>query len=189
MRGAFPSGADEVDQLLLNAKLRDELEPFRDESVDLVDLARMTTPAENEFLASLLAWERAPVLPISQWFDPELQLPAPEQLDDRQLHALLMATIHRLYEKRIVLEFTDHLSDRQLYCLLCRDILRSSEKKLELPKNVLRWHCLDAEDDPETWLRFYASDLEREEWADETGEPLPPSEPPPFPRKLPRRPI
>ena len=189
MRSASPSSADEVDQILLNARLRDELEPFRDESLDVVDLTRMTTTMENEFLASLLAWERAPVLPISQWFQPEMKLPPPETLDDEQLRTRLFETIHRLYEQRIVLEFTEHLSDRQLYCVLYRDILPAAEKKLDPRMDYLRWHCLDPDDDPETWLRYYASDLEREEWAFETGERLPPSDPPPFPRKLPRRPL
>ena len=56
MRNARPS-SEEVDHLLLNARLRDELEPFLDESVSLVDVRRMSTPKENEFLASMLAWE------------------------------------------------------------------------------------------------------------------------------------
>jgi hypothetical protein len=188
MRNAWPSSTDEVDQLLLNARLRDELEPFLDESVEVVDLERMTTPMENEFLASLLAWERAPVLPLSQWFEPELTLPHPDKLDDAQIHKLLWDTIHRLYEKRVVLEFTEHLSDRQLFCVLCRDILPAAEKKLDLPKNYLHWHCLDAAADEQTWLRYYASDLEREEWSEAAGEEPPPSEPPPYPRKMPRRP-
>ena len=180
--------ADDVDQLLLNAKLRDELEPYYDESVGLVDLRRMSTPRENEFLASMLAWERAPVLPISQWFDPELQLPPPELLDDQQLHAVLWNTLEKLYDQRIVLDFTDHLSDRELYCLICRDILPSPEKKVDLPKNYLHWHCLDATDDPETWLRYYASDEERAGWAEQTGRPLPPKETPPYHRTMPCRP-
>ena len=41
---------EEVDQLLLNARLRDELEPYLDESVDLVNVRRMSTLMENEFL-------------------------------------------------------------------------------------------------------------------------------------------
>ena len=53
--------ADDVDQLMLNAQLRNELEPFLDESLDVVDRHRMTTRHENEYLASMLAWERAPV--------------------------------------------------------------------------------------------------------------------------------
>lgn len=180
---------DEVDQLLLNARLRDELEPFIDESVALVDVRRMPTHVENEFLASMLAWERAPVLPISQWFQPELQLTPHDGLSDEQLHERLWQTIHALYEKRIALDFTDHLSDRQLYCLLIRDILPSAEKKLDIPKNFLHWHCLDVDDEPQTWLRYYATREERDMWQDETGGELPDIERPPYPRKMPRRPL
>jgi len=180
--------SDDVDQLLLNARLRDELEPFLDESIDLVNVRRMTTSVENEYLASMLAWERAPVLPICQWFDPELQLPHPDHLDDAALREVLQRTIVQLYEQRIVLDYTDHLSDRHLYTLIIRDILPSLEKKIDLPRNYLHWHCLDICDDPATWLRYYASPAERLAWAAETGQPLPPLEPPPFARRMPGRP-
>lgn len=179
--------SDEVEQLLINARLRDELEPFLDESLDVLNTRRMSTPLENEYLASILAWERAPVLPISKWFEPELVLPRPEMLSRDELHELLWDTIHRLYDKRVVLDFTDHLSDRELYCLLIRDILPSPEKKIDTPRNYLHWHCLDADEDPETWLRYYASQGERERWALESGEEPPQAEIPPFPRVMPRR--
>jgi len=181
--------SEELDQLLLNARLRDELEPFLDESVELLNIRRLPTPRENEFLASMLAWERAPVLPISRWFDPELKLPHPDTLDNQTLRTKLWETIHKLYSQRIVLNLTDHLSDRQLYCLIYRDILPSYEKKVDLPKNYLHWHCLDAEGEPEAWLRYYASEVERRTWHVETGLPLPPAEPPPHPRKMPNRPV
>ena len=180
--------SDEVDQLLLNARLRDELEPYLDESVNLLNTRRLPTPMENEFLASMLAWERAPVLPISQWFQPELVLAHPDTLTDDQLKDSLWEVIQQLYDARIVLDFTDHLADRQLYTLIFRDILPSPEKKIDLPKNFLHWHCLDDNDEPEIWLRYYASQQEREAWFAETGIPLPKSEQPPFPRKMPRRP-
>jgi len=180
--------ADEVEHLLLNAQLRDELEPYLDESLNLLNTRRLPTPTENEFLASMLAWERAPVLAIGQWFDPELTLPHPDTLSEDQLNGLLWDTIQKLYDVRIVLDFTDHLSDRQLYTLICRDILPSPEKKIDLPKNFLHWHCLDDSDEPETWLRYYASDQERRDWFEETGQPLPRSQQVPFPRKMPRRP-
>jgi hypothetical protein len=187
MKSSWPTSTDDVDQLMLNAQLRDELEPFRDESVDLVNVHTMTTPMENEFLASMLAWEKAPVLSIGQWFEPELVLPPPDSLDDAQLHQILWDTVHRLYQKRIVLEFTDHLSDRELYCILYRDILPSAEKKIDLHRNYLHWHCLDDREDTDTWLRFYASDMERDDWARITGKELPPSQIPPYRRKMPRR--
>lgn len=181
------TASEDVDQLMLNARLRDELEPFLDESVDILNTRVLSTPSENEYLASILAWERAPVLPISQWFEPELRLPHPETLKDQQLHDLLWQTIEQLHAKRIVLEFTDHLSDRELYCLLIRDILPSGEKKVDVPENYLHWHCLDASDEPEIWLQYYASAEEREAWAAETGEELPPAQLPPYPRALPGR--
>jgi hypothetical protein len=188
MRNSQHPTSDEVEHLMLNAQLRDELEPYVDESIHLLDVRRMPTPKENEFLASMLAWERAPVLPISQWFQPELQLPHPDLLSDATLREQLTETIRKLYDQRIVLDFTEHLTDRALYCLIYRDILPSHEKKIDLPKNFLHWHCLDDTDDVETWLRYYASEVDREMWQDETNEPLPPSEPAPYPRKMPRRP-
>ena len=178
---------DEVEQLMLNAQLRDDLEPFVDESLDLVRLRQMPTASENEFLASMLAWERAPVLAIAQWFNPELELPPPESLDNGQLHQLLWDTINHLYTKRIVLDFTEHLSDRQLYCLIYRDILPSPEKKIDQPRNYLHWDCLDAANNPDDWLRFYASEDERAQWRVETGQVLPAAQTPTCSRKMPRR--
>jgi hypothetical protein len=178
---------EEVDQLILNARLRDELEPFLDESVDVLACKQLPTSDENEFLASMLAWERAPALPISKWFDPPLELLPPERLNDAELHAVLGAAIEQLASRRIYLELTDHLSDRQLYCLIARDILPSHEKKLDLPGNYLNWRCLDVELDPETWLAYYATDEERQAWSQESSQPLPAMLPPPYPRDLPRR--
>jgi len=182
---------DEVDQLLRNAELRDELEPYLDESLQAVNVTEVPTSVENEFLESILAWERAPILPVCEWFDPPLRIPPADELDDRQLHELLWDTINKLNSRRIVLDFTDHLSDRELYSIIRRDILSSREKMIDLPKNYLHWNCAEANDDEsqDTWLRYYATDDEREMWSEETSLPLPPVEPPPFPRKMPRRPL
>ena len=184
-RNTWPSRTDEVDHLILNARLRDELEPFFDESLEQVDLDQMPTPVENEYLASMLAWERAPVLPISQWFEPELRPPHPSQLDESALRETLWEIIEQLHEKKVVLEFTDHLSDRELYCLLYRDILPAAEKKLDAPQQPLRWRCLDIEADPENWLRYYANDEERWEWEEANDLEAPAPKTPPHPRTLP----
>lgn len=175
----------DIDLLLDNARLRDEIEPFLDESVFLVDTNRMSVRTENEFLSSLLAWEKAPVLPISQWFEPELELPLHHLLSDQELNQQLHQVIGRLFEKNISLVHTDHLSDRQLYCLIVRDILPAQEKKILLPQKFLQWQCLDVVEDEEAWLRFYATDEEREAWSEETGLRLPPKELVPFQRSLP----
>ena len=146
-------------------------------------------PVENEFLASMIAWEKAPILPIFQWFSPELRLPSPDRLNDDELHEALWNTIHKLFEKRIVLDFTDHLTDRELYTLIWRDILPSAEKKIDNSSSYLHWDCSDASGDAELWLRYYASPEEREQWDEELNMPMPPHEEPPYPRNLPRAPF
>lgn len=176
----------EVDLLLKNARLRDEIEPFLDESVYVVNLDRMSTDNENQYLASMLDWERAPVLPISHWFEPELIMPFHDTLDDNELKQQLYQVIGRLYEKNITLHLTEHLSDRQLYCLIARDILPAQEKRVNSGQSNLCWQCVDPGIEEETWLRYYATDDDRQAWHEETGQRLPPQEQLPFPRKLPQ---
>jgi hypothetical protein len=178
---------DEVDQLLLNARLRDELEPYLDESIDLLTVRGKPTPFENEYLMSMLAWERAPIVSIAEWFSPPLELRHPDSLTPDELRTKLWEAIQHLCEKHIVLDYTDHLSDRELYCLILRDILPSPEKKLAQRTTYLHWHCIDPEDNPETWLRYYASTEERTQWYAETGNPPPPPSKAPYARHLPRR--
>ena len=177
----------DLELLLQNAQLRDQMEPFLDESVYLVDLDRMSVRRENEFLTSLLAWEKAPVLPIAEWFDPPLEMAPANSLDDQQLHQRLHEVMDQLFEMNIVLIHTEYLSDRQLYCLIQRDILPAEEKKVVMANKFLKWQCLDMVEDEESWLRFYASEEERQQWAEETGLRLPPKQPLPFPRQLPQR--
>jgi len=179
---------EEVEELLRNAELRDELEPYYDESISRINVQQLPLTVENEFLASMLAWETAPILPIYRWFDPELRPPRPAVLDDDDLHTILRDVIDKLYEKRIVLDFTDHLSDRQLYCLIYRDILPSREKKIDLGTNYLHWDCSYTDGDPEIWLRYYATEEERRAWAGSYRQPLPPRSKPPYPRRLPQDP-
>lgn len=183
--------SEQVDHLLRNAQLRDEFEPYYDESITRLNVSEMPVPEENELLASLLAWERAPTRPIAQWFQPELRIPHPGELSDEQLHEVLWDTIERLYSQRIVLDFTDHLSDRRLYQLIYRDILPTQEKQLDHrpPGCYLHWDCADTTENPDIWLKYYASDAERRAWVESNCEPLPNREPPPYPRQLPRRPL
>jgi len=138
----------EVAHLLINACLRDALEPYFDEALERIESGVLSTPQENEYLASMLAWERAPSIPICEWFDPVLELPPPGTLGDAQLHELLWETIYKLHSKRIVLDFADHLTDRELYALICRDILPTHEKKIDLGTHFLHWDCADIGGDP-----------------------------------------
>jgi hypothetical protein len=189
MRKSDSPQSDDVEHLLLNARLRDALEPLFDESIGRVNAELMSTSSENDFLQSMLEWERAPILPICQWFSPTLELPPPDSLYEEQLHAELYETIQRLFEKHVVLDFTDHLTDRELYCLVYRDILPANEKMIQRRRNYLHWDCANTDGDPDVWLRYYASDEDRRAWQEETDGFLPPLEDPPFRRRLPRAPL
>lgn len=175
----------EVEELLRNAELRNELEPFYDESISRINIQHLPLSVENEFLASMLAWEQAPVLPIYRWFEPDMRPPRPGALDEVSLHEILWDVIYKLYEKRITLDFTDHLSDRELYHLIYCNILPAREKKIDSAVNYLHWDCAGASGDPEIWLTYYASDEEREAWAEAYRLPLPEQADPPYPRQLP----
>jgi len=175
----------DVDELIRNAELRAELEPYYDESISRVNVQHWPLRYENEFLAAMLAWETAPILPIYRWFEPELRLPQPDSLNDEEIHQILTDVIDKLYEKKIVLDFTSHLSDRELYRLILRDILPSREKKLEQRVNELHWDCSVSDNDPVIWLKYYASDAEREQWAEQFGQSLPEKAIPLYPRQMP----
>ena len=118
----------------------------------------------------------------------EFKVTAPEEdtLNEMELKQHLHQVIGRLFEKNIMLMFTGHLSDRELYCLIARDILPAQEKKVMLPEKYLRWQCLDIEMDEESWLRYYATEEDRERWHFDTGLKLPPRQRLPFPRHLPQ---
>ncbi|MCC9644872.1 hypothetical protein LOC71_21560 [Rhodopirellula sp. JC740] len=173
---------DEVDLILTNARLRDELEPYRDESIDDPTTRSMPLQQENEYLASILAWERAPALAIAHWFDPPLQIPSPDSMDDSALADELRQTIQKLHSQNIKLTYTDHLSDRELYRVIYRDILPACEKKIDVPGKCLEWRCLD---DNDTYLTYYATPVERRRYQEEHQAELPKAKRPRHRRRLP----
>jgi len=178
----------EVDELLLNTELRTELEFYFDESVDLVHFSHFPVRFENEFLTCLLEWETAPVLPIYRWFEPEMRIPHPDNLCEEDSPSLLSEVIDRLYDVKIVLDFTDHLTDSELYRLIYLEILPSREKKLEHRCGYIHWDCSHVGNDPTTWLAYYASDEDREFWAEMSSQFPPPKMIPPYQRDLPSDP-
>ncbi len=181
---------EDVECLLRNAELRDAIEPYLDESIHEIDFQSLPTAVENRYLESMLAWERAPLVPIARWFDPPIALATAASLDDEEVRQRLWDVIDRLFARRIVLEFTDHLSDRDLYTLIRRDILPTPVKLVDLPDNYFHWDCSAGDgEDLSVWLTYYASDLEREEWTAEEGREPPPRRIPPYPRALPTAPV
>jgi len=121
--------------------------------------------------------------------DDGIHIPPPEDLTDEDITKHLWQVIRGLAARQTFLEDTNHLSDRELYTLLVRRVL---EQETEVPPSGSGWNChlpmyevggLHGEESDEIYLRYYADEATREEWASDAlaGE-LPVSEKPPYDR-------
>ena len=117
----------------------------------------------------MLAFERADAVPL---FDRLIQagvlLPSPEDLSDDDLHNTLWQVIRTLALLGAYLHCTNHLSDRELYSHLWREALR--EPTVLLPHEPAFSMHLDvigsgSEEDMAIYLRYYADETTRLEWA------------------------
>jgi hypothetical protein len=98
----------------------------------------------------------------------------PSELEDKPVAGPLWELIHAMAARRFFLLNTNHLSDRQLYEYLAGEWL--DEETADMPPEA-GWNChvdMSEQGGPEDWLRYYADDIERAEWAAHAdGEPLP----------------
>ncbi|MFI3198552.1 MAG: hypothetical protein QX196_09550 [Methylococcaceae bacterium] len=95
-------------------------------------------------------------------------LPAPEELDDMQLTAKLWEVIHGLALLRTFLYNTNHLSDRELYEALWYEELLVENPDMPIDENSACHIDLvgsGSEEDSELYLRYYADEEDRNQWA------------------------
>jgi len=120
---------------------------------------------EEAFLEHVLAFETAPERTLFDVLgDLGIELPRPKKLTDRELTAKLWEVIRSLLKQSIVLCNTDHLTDRELYDLLWNDTLRkefviSSHFTLHIDMTET-----GVEDGMPTYLTYYASEAQRQEY-------------------------
>ena len=96
-----------------------------------------------------------------------LTFPPSAKLDDEKLSETLWTLIVGLADLRIFLIHTDHLSDRDLYKKLLRELLPSPMPMfLEQENTDCEYDLIGAPvpEDERTWLKYYASELERHFW-------------------------
>jgi hypothetical protein len=92
--------------------------------------------------------------------------------------------VWNLADLSIYIDSVDHLSDRELYAAL---LSFCDEPNIFFPgskRACCGWSPIGGgtEDDNQTYLRYYASDEERERWKTDYCETLPPKDLIPFPR-------
>jgi hypothetical protein len=128
----------------------------------------------EKFLENILAMEEAEEHPLFDYLqDKGVSLPAPDDLNDLQLHEKLWEVIRVMAEMNQFLHHTDHLSDRELYGRLWNDILR--EPAYINPEDDQTIAAIDilggcSTEDCMNRLKYYADEDERMTYADEYPE-------------------
>jgi hypothetical protein len=185
--------ADEPNQEKRIAKLREELEKLGGSTGRIEDVP---ADIEEEFLRHVLEYETAqPITLLSLLENAGLEIPPPADLDDTNLHAKLLEIIERMASMGAYLLHTNHLSDRELYVQLYDDSLR--EEAVLFPENSSYVYVIDltgtgSDEDNQVYLKYYADEEHRKQWAaDWPDDPMPSHEAPPFDRDrhLPQSPL
>jgi len=181
---SFIEFADEPSQEERINKLRAELERLGGSTSTLES---MPADMEEEFLRHVLEYETAEQISLLRLLENSgLQVPPPESLDDDALKIKLKEIIDRMASVGSYVLHTNHLSDRDLYDYLYHEALR--EETVLFPENPSYAYMIDltgsgSEEDNQTYLKYYADEEYRRQWAhDWPNEPMPEHEEPPFDR-------
>lgn len=120
----------------------------------------------EEFLQRIIAFETAPTTTdFEQLTKDGIPLPPPDDVDDRDINAVLWRVIEALAVHRTFLHRTNHLSDRDLYSVLWHTVMR--EEITVMPGDATGAYHVDIPgDDVEgtAYLTYYADDAQREFW-------------------------
>jgi hypothetical protein len=190
---SFIEFADEPSQEERINKLRAELEKIGGSTSTLES---MPADMEEEFLRHVLEYETAEQISLLRLLENSgLEVLPPETLDDDALKIRLKEMIDRMATLGAYLLHTNHLSDRDLYDYLYHEALR--EETVLFPENPSYAYMIDltgsgSEDDNQTYLKYYADEQYRRQWAhDWPDDRMPEHEEPPFDRDrfLPQSPV
>ena len=185
--------AEEPNQEDRIAKLREEVEKL---GGNTMSLESMPADMEEEFLRHVLEYESAEPISLLQLLtNSGLEISAPDELDDETLTTKLKDIIARMGSLGAYLIHTNHLSDRALYEYLYQEGLR--EEAVLFPENPSYAYMIDltgsgSEEDNQTFLKYYADEKYRRDWANDwPDDTVPAHEDPPFDRDrfLPQSPI
>lgn len=154
--------------------------------------AKVDIPDEmSEFMQALQEWVGViEAAPMTTWRE-ELSVRGMEFVfsgkeTESELQEKLLSLVRGLAGMRIFLINTDHLSDQQLYQFLLEEILDHPIAQVPFEDDcgcVVDVVGLEVQEDPVSWLTYYASNRERMEWAKQNpGKQLPIPLPAPYAR-------
>lgn len=179
-------GEDPIDREIRIEKMKRELDEIADGKMLSGGFGKVPAELEASFLEHVLAYERAEFdTNFNRLVQRGISLPPAAELDDVMLGERLAEVTRELGEMRCFLYDTDHLSDRELYEWLWSSGLR--EESADISGIPGAWHTSPigsgSDEDTQIWLRYYASEEERQRWQlDYPEEPMPKRESLPFDR-------
>jgi hypothetical protein len=185
-----------IDQILRINDLKHQVEQLSEGA--LIESGPATVPldVEEQFWKNVVAYESASMITHRELLARDGVKPTPsKEIPDTGLPAELWKLIRALANRNIFLDGTDHLSDRALYELLVGTLLEEETENLPSTSGwrshvtIYEYGVPGREDGQTTYLRYYADQGDREDWARAYPDmELPPSEELPFDRdsKLPK---
>jgi hypothetical protein len=181
-----PDDEADVDREIRIEKMKRELDEIAGGKMLSGSLGPVSPEIEEAFLEQVLAYERAEFdTNFNRLIQRGVALPPAAELDDASLSVKLAEIIRELAELHCFLEDTDHLSDRELYDSLWSSGLR--EESPDISGMPGAWHTSPigggSEEDMVIWLKYYASEEDRQRWhLNFPNDPMPVHEPLPFDR-------
>jgi hypothetical protein len=141
---------------------------------------------DDDFGDRTLTFENGPFTTnFDQLIKTGVELPAPETLDDAQVHQTLWNVIEALADLRVFIEHTDHLSDRDLYMHFWHHTLREEVPDVDVNDGVWHVDILGGgnEEDTRSFLRHYADEQWRRDWLEKFPDyQMPPHKDPAYDR-------
>ncbi len=159
-------------------QLKQQAAELSGEEMISIEAEHCSSEIEEEFWEHVVAFAQTKRIPLLEVLvQAGISVPSPDELDEGQLSAKLWEVIDGLFLQGIYLEHTDHLSDRELYVHLWSETLR--EEAVLPPEDSDFSYHLDligsgSAADTLTYLKYYANEDERQEWAAECPEEIVP---------------
>jgi hypothetical protein len=182
-----PLDLNRVDQEIRINELREEARELAGGEMATWEDPDCPPGIAEQFWDNVVAYEKAPrSCDFLRLEEMGVALPPPEDIADADLPAKLREIFDTLATVNTFFINTDHYSDRELYVHLWEETLR--EITVVLPFEA-EWNCTydlvssGSEEDTHTWLKYYADEEARQDWAKDFPDyVIPPHEDPPYDR-------
>jgi hypothetical protein len=182
-----PLDLDRVDQEIRINELREEARELAGGEMQAWENPDCPPGIAEEFWSNVVAFEKAPrSCDFLRLEEMGVALPPPEDVAEAELPGKLREIFDALANVNTFFVNTDHLSDRELYVHLWEESLREINAVMPAEAGFNCTYDLvssGSEEDIHAWLKYYADEETRQDWAkDFPDDFIPPHEDPPYDR-------